>query len=138
MFTCCFCPPLKLIPLSPICVANRLVILLSYTVKLPLSCPRQGTTVDQVIDMPTRWRANISLRRKPARTTHSPSTPTLQSNSKKNNDYGLTSVAFWIHAICEQYATLPPSVTSPETFLISPIMPCRRLDYVYSGVMHCH
>ena len=40
-----------------------------------------------------------------------------------------TSVAFWIQAVCEQYATRPPKVTEPVTFLISPMSAMRRLDF---------
>ncbi len=39
-----------------------------------------------------------------------------------------TNVAFWIHAVCEQYATRPPNETCPVTLRISPMRPCSKLD----------
>lgn len=41
----------------------------------------------------------------------------------------LTSVAFWIHAVCAHKATRPPNDTRPLTLRISPIRPMSKLDW---------
>ena len=61
---------------------------------------------------------------------------TSTQSQKRVRVWVLTSVAFWIHAICGQYATFPPSVTLPETFLISPTIPCKRLDCIFEPEHH--